>query len=71
MKKFFVSAIAIAMAGSVMAQPAVRETVVAEEVSPSVAKSNWVISSGGVPHVVFVDHCNQRKVCECVCSAFG
>lgn len=69
MKKFFVSAIAIAMAGSVMAQTAVSETVVAEEEIPSAAKSNWFISAGAGPQVFFGDHDKQRKFGERISPA--
>lgn len=68
MKKFLVSAVALAMAGSVMAQEFVSETVV-EEVVPSQAKSNWFISAGAGPQVFFGDHDRQRKFGERISPA--
>ncbi len=69
MKKLFVSAIALAVAGSVMAQDMVSETVVAEEEIPSSAKSNWFISAGAGPQVFFGDHDKQRKFGERISPA--
>ena len=64
MKKLFISAIVLAMAGSMMAQEFVSETIVADEEIPSAAKSNWFISAGAGPQVFFGDHDKQRKFGE-------
>ena len=69
MKKFFVGAIAFAMAGSMAAQDVVSETIVAEEQVPSAARSNWFISAGAGPQVFFGDHDKQRKFGERISPA--
>ena len=69
MKKLFVSAIVLAMAGSMMAQEFVSETIVADEEIPSAAKSNWFISAGAGPQIFFGDHDKQRKFGERISPA--
>lgn len=80
MKKIFVIAGMLSMAGSVMAQEAATdtiasETVVAEEIVseevkvPSPGKCNWFVSAGAGPQVYFGDHDRQRKFGERIAPA--
>lgn len=69
MKKFFVTAVALSMVGSMMAQTVESETVIAEEEIPSAARSNWFISAGAGPQVFFGDHDKQRKFGERISPA--
>lgn len=70
MKKFIFSAIALAMAGTVLAQETVTEAVEVEETNiPSPGKSNWFISAGAGPQVFFGDHDRQRRFGERISPA--
>lgn len=69
MKKFLVSAIALAMAGSLMAQDMEGGTVVTSEEVPSAARCNWFISAGAGPQVYFGDHDRQRRFGERISPA--
>ena len=70
MKKFIFSAIALAMAGTVLAQETVTEAIEVEETNiQSPGKSNWFISAGAGPQVFFGDHDRQRRFGERISPA--